>query len=406
MPKTSHAAPFKDADLVLDWLLKPQNVDADRLAVLTDDGWSHLLDRTRQHRVWPMLAWNAQHLPTDSLTDRLLSDLAGARQKSAVRQLAVARECVLIHDLLNREHVPHMFLKGAYLAQACYPEPGLRPMRDIDILVPRASVAQAWHLLRSHGGSLPQYAQLGPDAAINPKHLPALKSPSGIIQVEVHHSIQGGEEIEAFESHLERMWSRRASFDIAGKALPCPIPEDMFLHLVLHGLNDHHLNIGPLFATDLQQLCKAVALDWDLIRSEAEAVGLIRATALSLALAGISDSGSRFGDPPAGDIVAAARRLTLQDAKDQSTILFASSKPRRRLSDWIHLARKIVLPTRSELLAWQASQPGRDGPNVKIWWRRFVEILHRAYLLKTDREIKRMESDQKAIDAWVGFKRG
>ncbi len=70
---------------------------------------------------------------------------------SAFRSLAVQSEIVRVHQLLDAAGIDHLYLKGAYLAQFAYPELGLRPMRDIDLLVSRDRALEAFQVLVNAG---------------------------------------------------------------------------------------------------------------------------------------------------------------------------------------------------------------------------------------------------------------
>ncbi len=80
-----------------------------------------------------------------------------------------------------------LLLKGAALAHLVYPQPGLRPMRDIDILVKKSDVRQAQTLLTKLGFEAPL-----PSADTLPtKHLmAATRHTEGmIVSLEVHHNL-------------------------------------------------------------------------------------------------------------------------------------------------------------------------------------------------------------------------
>ncbi len=83
--------------------------------------------------------------------------------------------------------IPVLVLKGAALCHLLYPEPGLRPMSDVDILVPRSDLWQAQSLLSELGFDAP----LPPGPALPSRHLPpaTLQTEGLSIQVEIHHRL-------------------------------------------------------------------------------------------------------------------------------------------------------------------------------------------------------------------------
>jgi hypothetical protein len=83
--------------------------------------------------------------------------------------------------------VPALVLKGAALSHTVYPEPGLRPMSDLDILVRATDLRRAQSLLAGLGFDAPLPA--GP--ALAHRHLAlAARQVEGLsIQVEIHHKL-------------------------------------------------------------------------------------------------------------------------------------------------------------------------------------------------------------------------
>ncbi len=57
-------------------------------------------------------------------------------------------------ERLRERGIPVMLGKGAALAAAAYPDAGLRPMRDVDVHVPRESFPQAWEIAMAGGWTL------------------------------------------------------------------------------------------------------------------------------------------------------------------------------------------------------------------------------------------------------------
>ena len=97
---------------------------------------------------WQVVISNAE---TDGIAPILYKHLLAANfplenaVKNQFRALAIRhrhatptriRECVRISDLLDTRSIPSVALKGIALANDLYPKPELRPMRDIDLLIP------------------------------------------------------------------------------------------------------------------------------------------------------------------------------------------------------------------------------------------------------------------------------
>jgi hypothetical protein len=96
----------------------------------------------------------------------------------------------MLRDILSAyatAGIPSLVLKGAALSHTVYPEPGLRPMSDLDILVREADLWRAQSLLAGLGFDAPLPA--GP--AVAHRHLAlAARQVEGLsVQVEIHHKL-------------------------------------------------------------------------------------------------------------------------------------------------------------------------------------------------------------------------
>jgi hypothetical protein len=82
-----------------------------------------------------------------------------------------------------------LVLKGAALANLIYPELGLRPMCDIDVLVTQSEVLRAQQVLADLGF----HAPIPTGDALPDKHVAAASLSTGgfLISVEVHHHLSG-----------------------------------------------------------------------------------------------------------------------------------------------------------------------------------------------------------------------
>ncbi|MGD0918933.1 MAG: nucleotidyltransferase family protein [Thermodesulfobacteriota bacterium] len=137
--------------------------------------------------------------------------------------------------------VPVLVLKGGALSHLVYPEPGLRPMGDLDLFVAKTYVRQAHDLLVKKGFILP-FSSSSPREELLHGHLPAASvSIDGVVvKVEIHHNL-----FRAYESHSMEMG------DLSSLPLPFRLGpdgitartlgyEDMLRHLCLHFCNIYH----------------------------------------------------------------------------------------------------------------------------------------------------------------------
>ncbi len=116
--------------------------------------WARLYALANRHRITPFLYRTFQQLP--SIPPDFLETLQRECRAIATDNLLKLHQYQQVNTLLTDEGIAHLVLKGAYLAQHFYPETGLRPTGDIDLLISREDTLRTIRFLE-----LKQY-QLGP----------------------------------------------------------------------------------------------------------------------------------------------------------------------------------------------------------------------------------------------------
>lgn len=277
--------------LLMDLISPVRPVAQERLDALSEADWELLMRMTRQHRLGPLLHWqlsnarSALHLPQG-----VRQDLARMHQQATLRSLQVQRELVLTHRILEQAGMPHMALKGAYLAWHVYPHPALRPLRDLDILVPRADALRAYQIFLDGGFSrIDKYGYEGtPEIAMDlAQHLPPLRSASGRVSVELHTRV-----FHINEDHRDHpdlsdepgFWKGATQAAVAHQAMLFEAPTHLLLHLIVHAIYDHEFTNGPLVLSDLAFLLRKQTIDWPLFWSLAERLGYVPGCCLTLQL--------------------------------------------------------------------------------------------------------------------------
>jgi hypothetical protein len=208
--------------------------DTPRNRVGWDDAtWDRVLRLAAWHRLSPMLY---RHLSRRRVApSRVVDALEEAYFSNAARNLFIGASLRRVLEALADAKVPAMPLKGAALFESDYPDPALREMLDLDILVPSERLDAANTALAAIGyrplSSPRSERETRAWMRVNHHHDPALVDDHQIAAVELHHHIAMAEE--------------RKHFDIAGKwerARPTagppphllPSREDLLLHVCLH----------------------------------------------------------------------------------------------------------------------------------------------------------------------------
>jgi hypothetical protein len=275
--------------------------DADQLARLTAEftAWDSLPGEAEAHGLGPLLYTYllAAGVVLPRHTKRALQALT-LRHRHANQ----VRAQVLVEILMafQAAGITAVVLKGAALAHLLYPQPGLRPMRDLDVLVKKAKARQAQALLADLGFLAP----LPHGSTLPGKHLAAAyRTTEGLrVSVEIHHNLFNDDLPAIFTlDHLTRPPLPVSINDLTAYTLP---GEEMLWHLCQH-LNSIGQPLRLIWVADIVGLAERLAneLNWARIKRN---YPLVHST-LSLLhfISPLSDdlrqrAGLDIGPPPTG----------------------------------------------------------------------------------------------------------
>ena len=234
--------------------------------------------------------------------------LAAGFEKHSRRAVELQAEVSRIQRIMRENEIPAVFLRGAFLAFHVYPQPGLRPMRDLDVLVPEEQAEEATRALRTSILRRPG----------RPADQPALR-----IDVEFHARLsdQSRRCDPAFEAAT---WNRLISRVVAEEEVWYLSPEDQLLHLILRALQDDPRNCHPIVLTDIAQLLEQTGIHWAQFWQQAAAGNRVPGCWLLLNLARHYFPSLSFQPPeeiellplPA-DLAAVATALTLGEPQER-----------------------------------------------------------------------------------------
>jgi len=277
---------------------------------LSPGEWMSLDAMAAQHRVQAQLharLRNQSEIPVD-----IRSGWRAAHRSSAMAAMALRQELAEVTGLLEAEGLAPVALKGAWLAWHAYPDPALRPMRDIDLLLDTATVEPAFTCLQAAGYRLAETPEMTlADIVRLEKHLPPLVSSSGVA-VELHHRLWDP------DGRLDHAMPRAREGEVRSRAVRLdgvsyPAPEDTLAHLIVHALYGHRLDCGPLVLSDIRWLVCSAPIDWPAFWSSARAEGWASAAGLLFTLAHPPEVVVPEDALPPDWLVAAAPDLLLQD---------------------------------------------------------------------------------------------
>lgn len=251
---------------------------------LDETGWETLLDMSSRMRTLPLVE---QAIIRAGLQSRIPVSCAQsmAEQQRWQTMSAFGNQVALtqVFDFLARHGIHPVALKGARLAHIDYPDARLRPMRDIDLLVPPEDAERAQQLLIDSGDY--EVAEWTDLYGIDYGHqLPDLLDIRRGVSLEIHHRLNARG--WAQEPMLVRMVHAEAQeMVLSGKTIRVPSIHANFLHLVEHATLHHAFENGPLTLADLHYTAASGRIDWPLLARQAEEMGVLRSLQLVAALA-------------------------------------------------------------------------------------------------------------------------
>lgn len=244
--------------------LRPDPRLPECLADLTAEEWSHLVDRSLWHDVGPLLHLRLRD--EDAVDPAAAARLRAEYERSREESARAHGELAAISAAMGAEGITPVALKGAYLAEAVYRDRALRTLGDLDLMVRPHQVERAHEVLRELGYRPFHAHHMVPVYAANHHHRPVGKP--GCMDVELHWSIDatgipvgGGPRASPFTLDMEEVWAAVEPVRIAGAAAGALGVEHLLLHLSLHAVFHHGLNIT------LRPLCD---IAWTVRRRGAE----------------------------------------------------------------------------------------------------------------------------------------
>jgi len=258
----------------------------DRVRAIDEGAWASALDTAGRLRIAALVWWNVRGSSYDIpvVARQYLQALFLFHRR---RNAALADEIAAVATAFADADVPVLFRKGAFLAFHRYPDPGTRPMGDVDLLIRPGDRVRVPEVLRSLG-----YASGRLDAAdrvVRPhgrareayyrmytSNLPPMKRPMG--DPHLSHVM-----VDAVTSLLppgsgcsvdpDELLERSTTVLLGGAAARVLVPEDFLLDLCAHTFKEsttlRYLHRGGhrrlIQHSDVQALVHhpAAVFDWE-----------------------------------------------------------------------------------------------------------------------------------------------
>lgn len=239
--------------------------------------WDLIVRRAQAEGVASLLYWRL--IQSDRL--RLLPDSLQATLRALYHSLRMNNE-QLIHELktLTRlfadKGIPVVALKGICFALTIYPDPALRPMVDLDLLVPASDLPEAVRIAKETG-----YVEPVPEAfpGLDNLLLHAVglqKTTAPFTALELHHSLVA-EKSFSYAVTVDWFWTQtepiaKSSSETGLRDLLMLSPTAQVLYACAHAMLKHGArNTSLRWLYDLDRLIcvHAKRMDWELLLAQA-----------------------------------------------------------------------------------------------------------------------------------------
>src|SRR5665648_101548 len=116
-----------------------------------EDAWPELVSLALDHGLGGMLLWSLRCAGWAQLGQDPFQPLVQAARHAGLHSLLLERSRRQAAKAFDLAGIPAIWLKGIGLAHTCYPQPQLRSMSDLDVLVPLQQMQPAREILLSIG---------------------------------------------------------------------------------------------------------------------------------------------------------------------------------------------------------------------------------------------------------------
>lgn len=375
-------------------------LDPAALAPLGPQQWDWIGQRARQYRVLPLLHAAFARRPDWPVPDSLRETCLADYRSWVFRSLIMQQALIEIGELMDRNAIAYCGLKGASLSLEFYPEPALRPMRDLDIMVPPHAAERAYELLKSAG-----FRKISGEVDYGTEfchHLPALVNANGVV-LELHHRI-APREWSGSQPLAQRLLTRARCVDFQGHTIRMAHPTDTLLHLVVHAAFQHLFDNGPHLLSDIEGLANSGLVEWDEVAAFAGEHALGASLQLSLALharyRGGSASAPRGPVETPPDLIDQAASLMTQDP-DQHWQRFLLRKRRNVLQRFLEGISRAFTPTRRDLA--KIAKKDVHGMAALLYYPAWLLTRARVYLgAEFQAGLDQQAAADARLESWLG----
>ena len=186
------------------------------------------------NRLLPLLHYNLRRLGVD---DPLLIRYRSVYRHTWYRNQLMFQTLATVLPVLHKARIETLVLKGVALALQYYPHVGLRPMNDVDVMVPTARMEAAVDVLRAAGWApvrLPNGRAFSPAAADLYHSWGFRTGTSGELDLHWHVCADGCQ-----QDADQAFWSASVPLTVKGELTRTLCATDLLLSILVHAYASH-----------------------------------------------------------------------------------------------------------------------------------------------------------------------
>ena len=211
-------------------------------------------------RLLPLLYWN---LHRQAVQHPMMGILKGIHRRAWVENRLLSRRLAPALETIHGAGIPTLMIKGAALGRLHYADVGLRPMNDLDVLVPEERAMETIRLLEEHGWRQTTNGNFRMQKSdLSFRHALQFVSPEGL-EIDLHwHALY----LACFQSADEAFWKNSVPMEFEGIPTCTLCPTDQLIHACAHGLM--WSEIPPVrWVADAVVVMRSAAIDWERLTS-------------------------------------------------------------------------------------------------------------------------------------------
>lgn len=234
--------------------------------------WQGFGQRAKRHGVSGLIYWQWRTAAPANVPMQIISELRQTYLATLARNTILLQELDRILQMLLPLNLSIILLKGAVFARTLYEDIALRPMSDLDILIPKAELEKAVTALLQHGYYEPVLHQreMLKKVVAHDIHLRQISRPN--VDVEVHWLLGTGEGYRQ-KVDMNWFWSEALPLDGFPHNVYSLSPTATLLYLCAHLAYQHGIGMaGLLWFVDIARWIEKynTNLDWEKLAKQAE----------------------------------------------------------------------------------------------------------------------------------------